>query len=41
LQQYGPAANIKAMVADARQQYLDVLGRDAGNKHAMQGMMAL
>jgi hypothetical protein len=41
LRQYGPAADIKAMVADARQQYLDVLARDAGNKHAMQGMMAL
>jgi beta-lactamase regulating signal transducer with metallopeptidase domain len=41
LQEYGPAADTRAIVAGARRQYLDVLARDAGNKHATQGMMAL
>jgi beta-lactamase regulating signal transducer with metallopeptidase domain len=41
LQEYGPAADTSAIVSGARQQYLDVLARDATNLHAMQGMMAL
>jgi tetratricopeptide (TPR) repeat protein len=41
LQEYGPAADTRVIVAKAQQQYLDVMARDATNKHAMQGMMAL
>lgn len=41
LQEYGPAADIRAIVSRARQQYLEVLARDAANQHAMRGMMAL
>jgi beta-lactamase regulating signal transducer with metallopeptidase domain len=41
LQEYGPAADTGAIVSGARQQYLEVLARDATNQHAMQGMMAL
>jgi beta-lactamase regulating signal transducer with metallopeptidase domain len=41
LQEYGPAADASAIVSGARQQYLEVLAREATNQHAMQGMMAL
>jgi beta-lactamase regulating signal transducer with metallopeptidase domain len=41
LQEYGPAADTSAIVSGARQQYLEVLARDATNQHAMRGMMAL
>jgi beta-lactamase regulating signal transducer with metallopeptidase domain len=41
LQEYGPAADTRAIVSEAQRQYLEVLARDATNLHAMDGMMAL